>query len=80
MGRKESNQTNKTKQDIETRPTNWGYTITMGKNLMSICFHGMMYGPLVFYNDYISFIDGTVYKTLKQGQLTEDILSPWVRI
>ena len=38
-----------------------------------------MCGPLVFYNDYIAFIDGSIYKTSKQGKITGDIPSPLVR-
>ena len=39
-----------------------------------------MCGPLVFYNDYVAFIDGSCYSTQKQGDTTEDIPSPLVGI
>lgn len=40
------------------------------------CYHDVMCGPLVFYNDYVAFIDGSCYSTQKQGDTTEDIPSP----
>ena len=44
------------------------------------CYHDVMCGPLVFYNDYVAFIDGSCYSTQKQGDTTEDIPSPLVGI
>ena len=29
------------------------------------CFHGLMCGPFCFYKDYIAFIDGTNYTSVK---------------
>ena len=34
------------------------------------CFHGLMCGPFCFYKDYIAFIEGTNYKSVKAVQVS----------